>query len=143
MAAFFSPLMFSIEWIPLILATVVSMGFGALWYSPAGMGKPWMRSRNLSTTEVNDPNFNMIRALGMTALYTLIIGLATQFIVSNMVTYTLPQVIMVTTLIWAAYSLCSQLTSREWLGYPYTAALIEQGNILFIILANAILMRVM
>ena len=33
-----------VNWLAIIVGTIVYFGLGGFWYSPAGFGKPWMRS---------------------------------------------------------------------------------------------------
>lgn len=46
----------SLNWLSIIVATVVYFVLGALWYSPVLFGNIWMKLRNLSMEDIDDPN---------------------------------------------------------------------------------------
>lgn len=51
-----SDLLASLNWLSIIIATVVYFVLGALWYSPVLFGKIWMRLRNLTEEDIGNPN---------------------------------------------------------------------------------------
>lgn len=40
-----------VNWLAIIVGTIVYFGLGGFWYSPAGFGKAWMRSVGMETPE--------------------------------------------------------------------------------------------
>lgn len=51
-----SDLLVSLNWFPIIVATVVYFILGALWYSPVLFGNSWMKLRNLDPETMEQPN---------------------------------------------------------------------------------------
>ncbi|MDZ7720474.1 MAG: DUF1761 domain-containing protein [Balneolaceae bacterium] len=51
-----SDLLTSLNWITVIVATVVYFALGALWYSPVFFGNIWMKLRNLDPETMEQPN---------------------------------------------------------------------------------------
>ena len=55
-----------------LVAALVTMGIGALWYSPALFGKIWMRANGFSG---NEPGGNMARTMIIAFILSLIMSL--------------------------------------------------------------------
>lgn len=51
-----SDLISSLNWLSIIVATVVYFVLGALWYSPVLFGNIWMKLRNLDKETMEQPN---------------------------------------------------------------------------------------
>lgn len=51
-----SDLITSLNWLSIIVATVVYFVLGALWYSPVLFGNIWMKLRNLDKETMEQPN---------------------------------------------------------------------------------------
>ncbi len=51
-----SELFSSLNWLAVIVATLVYFILGAIWYSPILFGNVWMKLRNLSKETMDDPN---------------------------------------------------------------------------------------
>ena len=51
-----SELLSSLNWLSIIVATLVYFVLGALWYSPVLFGNIWMKLRNLSAETMEQPN---------------------------------------------------------------------------------------
>ncbi|MEX0660963.1 MAG: DUF1761 domain-containing protein [Balneolaceae bacterium] len=49
-------LLSSLNWIAVLVATVVYFILGALWYSPLMFANIWMKLRNISEDEIDGPN---------------------------------------------------------------------------------------
>ena len=55
----------------LLASAALYFVIGAVWYSPIGLGKPWMRAVGL-TKETMDPNHNLIKAMIVSYLVCLV-----------------------------------------------------------------------
>lgn len=51
-----SELLSSLNWLSIVVATLVYFVLGALWYSPVLFGNIWMKLRNLSKETMEEPN---------------------------------------------------------------------------------------
>lgn len=51
-----SELLSSLNWLSVIVATLVYFILGALWYSNALFAQTWMRLRNISKDDIDEPN---------------------------------------------------------------------------------------
>lgn len=51
-----SELLSSLNWLSILVATVVYFVLGALWYSPVLFGNIWMKLRNLDKETMEQPN---------------------------------------------------------------------------------------
>lgn len=62
---------------PIVLATVVYMVIGALWYSPALFGIPWMEAMGFKQEDLKGANiayaFGFVLGLGMAAVLSVLI----------------------------------------------------------------------
>lgn len=51
-----SDLLTSLNWLSIVVATVVYFVLGALWYSPVLFANVWMKLRNVSEEDIGEPN---------------------------------------------------------------------------------------
>lgn len=51
-----SELFFSLNWLSILVATVVYFALGALWYSPVLFANVWMKLRNVTEEDIGEPN---------------------------------------------------------------------------------------
>ena len=49
-------LLFSVNWLAVLTATLLYFILGALWYSPVLFANVWMKLRNLNEEDIGDPN---------------------------------------------------------------------------------------
>tara|TARA_R100001143_G_scaffold52481_2_gene47687 strand:- start:59344 stop:59754 length:411 start_codon:yes stop_codon:yes gene_type:complete len=49
-------LLSSLNWIAVIIATIIYFALGAVWYSPLLFAKTWMKLRNLTEEDIGQPN---------------------------------------------------------------------------------------
>ena len=49
-------LLFSVNWLAVLAATLLYFLLGALWYSPALFANTWMKLRNISEEDIGKPN---------------------------------------------------------------------------------------
>lgn len=120
----------SINYLAVLLAAVVSFGFGALWHSPLGFSKYWMKLMNLSEDDM--------RRMPLTPVQAMLIG----FIVTMLFAYVLAHFVALTipaaAPAWLSLSL--QLGFWVWLGFvvPILAnGWLWEGKSLTLFLFNA------
>lgn len=49
-------LLFSVNWLAVLTATILYFLLGALWYSPVLFANYWMKLRNISEEDIDSPN---------------------------------------------------------------------------------------
>lgn len=67
------------NWISILVAAIVPMIIGFIWYSEKGFGNVWMRETNLNKDELEKGN--MFSLLGFTFLFSFFLAVMMQFIV--------------------------------------------------------------
>src|SRR3989344_4671738 len=102
--------MFEINYLAVIAAAVVSMGLGALWYSPMVFGKQWMALSGLSSEKLD-----AMKAKGMTT------GYAVGFVGSLVMVYVLAHFVQIAGATDISGAL--QLGFWVWLGFVATVML--------------------
>lgn len=77
----------SINWLSVIVATLIYFFLGALWYSPVMFAKKWMELRNIKESDIDGPNpvifiYSFILqfiAVASLALFITAMGISTAF----------------------------------------------------------------
>ena len=67
-----------VNWLAIIVGTLVYFGIGGFWYSPAGFGKPWMRSVGMEMPESGERPGAAIYAAPL--LSDLVVAIATAWL---------------------------------------------------------------
>jgi len=49
-------ILLSVNWLAVLVSTIIYFMLGALWYSPALFANSWMKLRKISEEEIGDPN---------------------------------------------------------------------------------------
>ncbi len=75
----------NINLIPIIIAGVVNMVLGALWYSPLVMGKLWMRSMGKTEEEIKQ-GFSSA-SMGMTYVVNTIASLVIAYVLAHIIKF--------------------------------------------------------
>jgi hypothetical protein len=62
----------TLNWLAIIVSTLVFFGLGAIWYSPFAFGRIWMEE--IGFTKENARKANMPKIIGLTVLFSLIMA---------------------------------------------------------------------
>lgn len=119
--------MFSVDLLVLLLVVAaIYFVIGALWYSPYGLGKPWMKAVGITMGEV-DPNYNMAKAMVISYL----VCLAQVFVITMVISHLKVQMIVYSAVIGAlialAFGLLSAVRSHAFAKRNMTQMAIDHG----------------
>lgn len=70
-----------INYLAVVVATVVNFAFGALWYSPVLWAKPWMAATGITAEEAPANSRAAMMGYGFAALTHLVVAMALAFVV--------------------------------------------------------------
>lgn len=62
----------TLNWLAIIVSTLVFFGLGAIWYTPLAFGKMWMKETGI--TKERAQKANMPKIMGLTLLFTFIMA---------------------------------------------------------------------
>ena len=72
----------NVDYMAVIVAAVVSMAVGFLWYSPLILGKPWMKLKGYTPDSLKKAQQEMGRLYGL----SFVVALITAFVLSHVIT---------------------------------------------------------
>ena len=110
----------------LITSAFIYFILGAFWYSPIGLGKPWMRAVGL-TKETMDPNHNMIRAMIISYLVCLAQSFAIMMVVSHLKVQLVIYSAVIGAMIALAFGLLSAVRSDAYIKRNMVQMSIDHG----------------
>lgn len=96
-----------INYLAVLVAAVVSMGVGFFWYSPFGLGKPWMRLKGYSQEQLKNEQNKMGILYGLS------------FVIALITAYVLSHVMALSDYFYGYPAIQTGLTSAfwSWLGF--------------------------
>lgn len=110
----------------LLAGAALYVCIGAFWYSPIGLGKPWMKAVGL-TKEMMDPNHNMVKAL----IISYLVSLVQVFVITMVISHLKVQMIIYSAVIGAmmafAFGLASAYRSDSYIKRNMTQMAIDHG----------------
>ena len=62
----------TLNWLAIIVSTLVFFGLGAIWYTPLAFGKMWMKETGI--TQEAAQKANLPKVMGLTLLFTFIMA---------------------------------------------------------------------
>lgn len=112
---------------PILVASVVAFGIGALWYSPILFGKEWMNLSKISEKDVEESNQAgmwklYLSQLGITIVTFAVIG----FFISMTVSRTAGDGAFLGFIAWVGFSLTSSIGDMLWMKKPAKLLLISE-----------------
>lgn len=126
---------------PILVASIVAMGIGALWYSPLLFGKEWMKLMNIKEAEIA-----AARKRGMVKLYagqfvmTLVTFAVLTFILVNTASRTTGDGVLMGFLVWLGFGLPSGVSALLWENKPFKLILITSlANLVTMVIGGAII----
>lgn len=107
--------MVDINYLGVLLAAVVAMAFGFLWYSPMILGKPWMKERKITPESMKKSQKEMGKWYGLSFVGSLITAYVlahVMFLSANYFNYPMLQTGLNTAFwIWFGFVMPVQLTA--------------------------------
>jgi len=71
--------MLHVNFVIILLASLIPICIGYIWYNPKILGKAWMKESGVTQDQINSGN--MIKILGFSLLFSFLIGFSLQFMV--------------------------------------------------------------
>jgi hypothetical protein len=133
--------MYSINIWPILVATVVSFGIGALWYSPILLGKQWM-----ALTKLTDADMLAARERGVWKSY--LVHLVASFVSFCVLAFIIAAVNVASGidgaffgfLVWLGFTLPLHISHLLWQKAPFKLILIDTAQILIgLVIGGAII----
>ena len=115
------------ELIAIILASVVSMAIGMLWYSPVLFGKQWMKGVGLTQEQVEESKKK--HGMGKTMSLAFIFTLITAFVISTAAGTSLSggDLYAAVFVLWLGFVVPVMANGSLWEGKPWSLFLINAG----------------
>ena len=130
--------------ITILVATIASWLFGALWYS--ALGKQWMAASGLSETDIKGEN-------GKTDPSPFIISFVLEFIMAYVLAvlllhtsdgaFSLGSALMAAFILWLGFVFTTQTVNHRYSMKPWSLSVIDGGHWLGVLLVQALVMAVM
>lgn len=70
-----------VNYLAVLIAAVVSMAIGFLWYSPAVLGKQWMKEKGLTSEKLKKEQ----KEMGKWYIFTFILALITAYVLAHVI----------------------------------------------------------
>ncbi len=120
-----------INFLPIIVASLVSFGIGSLWYSPFLFGKEWMEGYGITPSSIK--NSSVFKSYGIQFIFTLITFSVLAFIISMSEVRTSTDGAFVGLLLWFGFIIPSSLSALLWKKGTFTLFLIDVVNYLIVL----------
>lgn len=131
----------TINFWPILVASIVSFGISALWYSPILFGKEWMSLVKLSETDVSEVMSKGIWKLYVVQFIMTIIGFCVlAFIITSTSAQGGNNGAFFGFLVWLGFIATNAISSLMWEKYPFKLMIIDSISILItLIIGGAII----
>ena len=110
----------------LLIGAAIYFAIGAFWYSPIGLGRPWMKAVGL-TKEMMDPNHNMVKAMVVSYLVCLFQVFVITMVVSHLKVQLVVYSAIIGALIALAFGLLSAVRSDTYIKRNMVQMAIDHG----------------
>ena len=127
----------AINWLGIILATVVSMAIGAGWYS--GLAKPWIAANGFTEEQVASVEANdqpWIYGVAIVCHIIMAIILAGVIFHSSGAQTTIGAGLLTAFLIWLGFIVTSMSVNHRFQMKPWSLTIIDSGHYLLVLLAQ-------
>jgi Na+(H+)/acetate symporter ActP len=129
----------SINFVSVLIAAVVSMAIGFVWYSPKAFGSAWMKCIGMTETDQNKED--MQKSMGIGFLATIISMTFIAIILDIIGASTLTEAVTVAFVLWAATVLPGALHGVAWEKHPMQLVYINTGNALVTYIVGAVILQ--
>ncbi len=125
----------SVNWVAIIIATLVSMGIGAGWYS--FLAKPWIAANGFTDEQIKSVEANDQPIIYVIAAFC---HLVMAFILSGVIIHagemTLGNGLLTAFLIWFGFVLTTMTVNHRFQFKPWSLTAIDSGHYLIVLLAQ-------
>jgi len=129
---------FDVNWWAILVATLINMVIGTLWYSPVLFGKPWMKLVGRKMEDMGNPN--------VAYSITTVSALVQTFILANIVrdmSITSPlQGALLGLLVWLAFAAATTISDTLFANRPWKLWVLNTGYYLAVLIINGALLAV-
>lgn len=129
--------MYTINFWPILIATIVGFGIGALWYSPILFGKEWM-----TLMKISEKDIDAAKAKGMWKSYLthfiahiVSFGVLAFFIASSNAT-TPADGVFIGFIVWLGFIVPMGISNLLWRKDPFKLVLIDTFQLLTVLLVG-------
>ena len=132
--------MYTINIWPILVASAVSFGLGARWYSPILFGKEWMALAKISTADITANTSSMLKIYVTQAIAVIVSFLVLGFILSSTGTAGGTNGAFMAFIIWLGFSATESVGSILWERKPLKLILIQSvGTLISLVIGGAII----
>jgi len=124
--------MSTINYLPILVSSVVGFGISSLWYSPILFGKEWMEARKISTNDIEKTK-GIFRSYITQFIVTLVTFSVLAFIISMADVRSSTDGAFLGLLAWLGFIVPTSLSSLLWKRETITLVLIDTINYLLIL----------
>ena len=132
-----------INYLAVLFSAVVSMGLGALWYSPLMFGKMWMKLMNINPKKMTEAQK---KGMGKSYAFTFASSFLMAFVLAHFVDYmgarTVVEGIQTAFWIWLGFVATITLNSVLWEGRPWKLYFINVTQTLVALTINGAILAV-
>ena len=137
----------NINYITVVVSTILAMGLGFVWYSPIMFGKRWMKEMNYTPEvmeELKQKNGSggMARTYSISTLQTLVASIIVAALLNSLIITSLGGLALFGFLLWLAFSmpvaLNNTLFGKDSLPLTAINSGYQLGAILILVLVNGI-----
>ena len=97
----------SINWVAVVVATVVHMVLGGLWFSPVLFGNPWIKLMGMTPKRVEECKKKGGKAMALMAVFSLVMSSVLVFMLAHVANYLGPlswmHGLVIGVLLWAGF----------------------------------------
>jgi Na+(H+)/acetate symporter ActP len=129
----------SINIVAVLVASVLSMAIGFVWYSPKAFSSTWMKC--VGITEADQNKEEMKKSMGIGFLATIISVTFIALILEIIGTSSLMEAVTVAFVLWAATALPGALHGVAWEKHPLQLVYINTGNALVTYIVGAVILQ--
>jgi hypothetical protein len=124
----------SINFLPIVVSSLVGFGLSSLWYSPILFGKEWTESQKFSLDKLDAMNkSNVVQSYILQFVFTLITFTVLAFIISMADVRSSTDGAFLGLLAWLGFIVPTSLSSLLWKKETFTLVLIDSINYLLIL----------
>lgn len=129
-----------INYLAVIVAAIVHMIVGALWFSPALFGKKWMAQTGMTAEKMKAAKANMPKKYVVALISALVMAFITAHFINFVGATTLADGIQTAFWIWLGFIATVTLGKVLWDGKPIQLYILENGyNLVSLAIMGAIL----
>jgi hypothetical protein len=133
---YYTHIMITINYLPILVASLVAFGLSSLWYSPILFGNEWLAERKISlekTGQGSIKSYSLIKSYTIQIIFTLITFAVLGFIISVSTQANGSDGAFLGFLTWVGFILPNSISGFLWKNETLTLTLIDSINYLIIL----------